>query len=592
MELMQYWKVIRKSLWIVLLIVAVGLSGTTAYTLTRPVEYESSATLLLNPAVPSALVPYVQTQVAANIADSYTQLMRTRSFAEAVQKELPFPISTEQVGRALTTRLRPNTLFYDITARMDTPERAQQLVTAIVKVFLSSNAAQQTQSQGSGNSAKSIARERLEDRLEYLSNQIQTYQNQINAVESQPSSQARDSRLLELRGQMFTLQQSETDAIVALAQLSDDGAMANSALPIDQPLPGKALSRRLLTNLGLALAVSLLIGVGIAFLRDYLDYTIRSPQYLEEVLKLTPLAAIGKVGSSGRASLYGYGRPRKHKQPNEVQSEGGVVHPSLVVLERPRSPESESFKILRTNLQFSSVDKPIRTIAVTSATPGEGKSFTACNLAIAMAQGGKRVILVDTDLRKPTVHKVFGVPNDIGFTNLVVGATMDVASAIKPAPGVENLSLITSGPLPPNPSELLSSHHAGELMAQLASQSDIVIYDTPPAAAVTDPVIIATRVDAVLLVINAGVTRRDMVVRAKQALENVGTAVVLPILNRVAAREMQGYYYYYSYYGSGSEKVSLNGNGTNPDGKTPHTGAQAEGTDMVRADGADKRKAR
>ncbi len=136
MELLRYWKVIQKSLWIVLLVIAIGLTSTAAYTLTRPTEYESNATLLLNPSVPSSLVPYVQTQVAANLADSYTQLMRTRSFGEAVVKELPFQLPAGRVAGAITTRLEPNTLFYRITVRLGDPEQSQQLVKTVLKVFL------------------------------------------------------------------------------------------------------------------------------------------------------------------------------------------------------------------------------------------------------------------------------------------------------------------------------------------------------------------------------------------------------------------------------------------------------------------------
>jgi capsular polysaccharide biosynthesis protein len=373
MELLQYWKVIQKSLWLVLLIVALGLSGTTAYTLAQPAQFESGTTLLLNPSVPSQLVPYVQTQVAANLADSYTQLMRTRSFADAVVKELSFPISAADVTRAITTRLRPNTLFYDVTVRASDPDKAQQLVKAVLKVFTSANADQQRQQAGSDSRAADSAnqmRKRLEDKLKYLGDQITSYQAQLTTLESEAPSQERDVRLLQVRDHLVSLQQTETDTIVAISQLGSDLPPPNSFLVIDQPLPGRPVASKLPTNLALALAVSLLLGIGVAFLRDYLDYTIHSPEYLEEVLGLTPMAAIGIAGASdGRT--YAYGKRRKQKA---AQAEDSTPR-TLVTLTDPKSPVSESFRVLRTNIQFSSVDKGINSLVVTSAAPGEGKKL-------------------------------------------------------------------------------------------------------------------------------------------------------------------------------------------------------------------------
>jgi capsular exopolysaccharide synthesis family protein len=583
MELLQYWKVIQKSLWSVLLIVAVGLSSTAYYTLSQPTMYVSSATLLLNPSVPSSLVPYVQTQVAANLAESYTQLMRTRSFGESVVKELPFPMEPEDVGRAVTTRLEPNTLFYRISGTMLTPEQSEQLVSTALKVFLSGNVLQQ--SPQNTTSIQSEIRQWLENKLTYLGDQIKSYEEQIVALQAQPPSDARDDRILQLRGQMITLQEAETNTLLALAQLPDDSTRANSAMLIDQPLPGQPASNNLLRNLGLALAVALLIGVGLAFLRDYVDYTIHSPAHMEEVLQLSPLAALATIGStSGRAYGYGYGRGRGRKskqagttgangtKESSVESAplGKLGGHKLVTLEFPKSPDAESFRILRTNIQFTNVDHPIRTMVVTSSAPGEGKSFTASNLAVTMAQAGKRVILVDADLRKPGLHKLFALPNQVGFTNLVVGAPAVPEGVMQRVPGVDNLAVITSGPIPPNPSELLNSTQAAQVMEALAKRADMVIYDTPPAGVVTDPVILATRVDATVLVISASTTRRDIVGRVRQNLAKVGVDVVLPVLNRVKLKEMQGYYYYHYYGGAGSVTADEIKGSSN--GHAPHVG--------------------
>jgi capsular exopolysaccharide synthesis family protein len=315
------------------------------------------------------------------------------------------------------------------------------------------------------------------------------------------------------------------------------------------------------------MVVALVLGIGLAFLRDYLDYTVRSPEYMEEVLGLTPMAVVGVIGEGD-----GRGRGRSARHPEGSRATG--IERTLVTLTYPHAPASESFRVLRTNIQFASVDHPVRSLIVTSAGPREGKSFTAANLAIVMAQAGRRVVLVDTDLRRPTLHKLFGLPNTRGFTTLLLNRGDD--DIIQTHPEIPNLRIITSGPLPPNPSELLSTNQAVQVMDQLAQYADLVIYDTPPAAAVTDPTLLAARVDAVVLVINAGVTRRDVVRRVLRNLQNAGSHALIPILNQVKAGDVAGYYYYYSGYDRLPETVpATNGNGkhpaTNGNGKHPAT---------------------
>ena len=557
MELLHYWRVIRKRLWLIALLVVMAISGTAFYTLSQKAQYESVTTLLLNPSVPSALVPYVQTQVAANLADNYTQLLHTRSFDDSVAKEVPFKVSEDGVARAITTRLDPNTLFFHITATMDTPEKAQLLSAAIIKVFLNSDASQQAAATDS-TSVKSQIRQKLQDKLTVLDDQIKQTQDDIAAQQQQPPSQTRDDRLGQLRTDLIGLQSTETNVMLAIAQLPDPQNQPSTAMVIDQPLPGRAVSSRLLVNLGLALVVSLMLGIGVAFGPDYLDYTVRSPELLEESLGLNALGVIGVVGGGHRSAYGGSGRGGKRGSADRAASAGAggaelkrIAGSNLVTLEHPKAPESEGFRILRTNIQFSSPDKPIRSLVITSGGPGEGKSFVAANLAVVMAQAGKRVILVDTDLRRPSMHKLFRLPNTVGFTNLVLHEGMDVTDPLQTVPEVPNLRVITSGPLPPNPSELLNAQQTIQVMNQLAPVADLVIYDCPPTAAVTDAVILATRVDAVVLVIQAGVTRRDVVARVIKTLHTVGVQTIVPVLNRVKTQELQGYYYYY-YHGYGT----------------------------------------
>jgi non-specific protein-tyrosine kinase len=220
---------------------------------------------------------------------------------------------------------------------------------------------------------------------------------------------------------------------------------------------------------------------------------------------------------------------------------------SLVTLTSPRSPVSEAYRTLRTNLEFSSLDEPLRTMVVTSPGPEEGKSTTLANLAVTLAHAEKRVILVDCDLRRPSQHEIFGLSNGVGLTTMVVDE-----EAMRDPPlletGVEGLQLLPSGPLPPNPSELVGSRRMAEIISALSERADIVLFDAPPVIAVTDAAVLASRVDGVLLVIKAGTTKRDHAKRAKALLDKVNAHVVGAVLNNI--KMDTSYYRYYREKGS------------------------------------------
>jgi non-specific protein-tyrosine kinase len=216
---------------------------------------------------------------------------------------------------------------------------------------------------------------------------------------------------------------------------------------------------------------------------------------------------------------------------------------SLVTLTSPRSPVSEAYRTLRTNLEFSSLDEPLKTMVVTSPGPEEGKSTTLANLAVTLAHAEKRVILVDCDLRRPSQHEIFGLSNDVGLTTMVVDEnTMQDPPLLET--GVEGLRLVPSGPLPPNPSELVGSRRMGEIIGTLSELADLVLFDAPPVIAVTDAAVLASRVDGVLLVIKAGTTKRDHAKRAKELLDKVNAHVVGAVLNNI--KMDTSYYSYYS----------------------------------------------
>ncbi len=226
----------------------------------------------------------------------------------------------------------------------------------------------------------------------------------------------------------------------------------------------------------------------------------------------------------------------------------------LITDVNPKSPISESYRTLRTNIEFSAIDESIQVIMCTSAGPSEGKSTTGTNLAIVNAQADRKTLIVDCDLRKPTMHHTFGLSNRQGVTTVLSGQA-DWRNLIQPT-RIKNLYLLPAGPIPPNPSEILGSKRMTQLLSELRTEFQSIIVDAPPALAVTDAQIIATKVDGTVLVVDSGKVKRDAIIKVKSNLEHVNGRILGVVINNVE-RTSDEYYYYY-YYGHEDSKNSSN----------------------------------
>ena len=298
-------------------------------------------------------------------------------------------------------------------------------------------------------------------------------------------------------------------------------------------VPAAPVTPNKVLNIGLGLVVGLLIGIGVAVLREVLDNTVKNAEDFEEL----GVAVLGRVPFDKRTT----------RSPIAFRGD-------------PHNARSEAYRQLRTNLQFVDVDNPPRIIAVTSAVPGEGKSTSAVNLASALAEAGARVCLIEADLRRPSLAKMLGLVGDVGFTTVVIGKA-PVETVLQNAG--RNLAVLTSGPIPPNPSELLISRHARQVIADIADKVDFTIIDTPPLLPVTDGAQVATIADATLLVHRAGKTTRDQAARSIEVLDKVGRHPVGVILNMIT-RSASKYDYEYGYYYTAYRPQSANGTGRHP----------------------------
>jgi capsular exopolysaccharide synthesis family protein len=298
--------------------------------------------------------------------------------------------------------------------------------------------------------------------------------------------------------------------------------------------PHAPIRPRVATNLAIGSFLGVLLGVALAWLLERLDSSVKTPEDLEHKLGVVFLGILPEI----EAQL-----PRTMRRRARLSTVG---QPELIVHDHPRSAVAEATRSIRTNLMFMNPDKPLRRLLVTSAAPAEGKTTVACSIAIGLAQGGLRVCIVDCDLRRSRIHRIFGRVNDQGVTTVLVGdATVDEVA--KPT-AVENLWSIPAGPVPPNPADMLHSERFRSFLAELSERFDRVVIDSPPVAAVTDSVVLSTLVDGTVFVIRAFKTAVSTSAQALRALRDVDAPVTGAVLNAVNLNRHEYAYYHYYYY--------------------------------------------
>lgn len=349
-----------------------------------------------------------------------------------------------------------------------------------------------------------------------------------------------------------TLMQSERENTVVLAGTPNNVSIVDYALPQDGPVEPKRTRAVML-----ALLFSLALGVGLSIFMEYMDDTLHTAQDVETSLRLPAIAVIPQI-SGGRRRLNA--APTTGMQPR-AQSVAGS-NPDLLFNTDPRSPIAEAYRQLRTSILLSTAGRPPKSLLVTSSFPSEGKTTTAINMALSLAQTGARTLIIDADMRRPRLHAIFNLDNNQGLSSVLSSELTEETSlgALQRDEQVGTLNMMTAGRVPPNPAELLGSEQFRRLLAIFENHFDHVIVDSPPIAAFTDGVLVASVVDGVLLVVHSGKSARGVAKRTRQILADVGARIIGVVLNRANLRSTDYYYqgYYDSYYGDTGEDAADN----------------------------------
>lgn len=545
MELRQYWNLLRRWIWLV----ALGglLAGGVTFVINRKMTpvYQASTTLLVTPGSTQPFDNYSSLIASERLAQTYAQLLQSTPVLEETQRRLEAmavedPTNGDPAsGFSVSAQPVQDTQLLWVRVAGTDPDLLTTATNVLVQVFIEWQAEVQRARYAESKANLADEMEQVQATIQQIEDRIRVLQEEGSAAasgggEAAPSA---PNELSRLQDQLVQYRNSYSALLSSYSNIGLAEANSGATVTIVSPAvrPTAPVRPRVMNNTLLAAAVGALLAAGVAFLIEYLDDTVKTPEDLQA-------AGLGTLGIVQRASL-----------DRAVGSADGPKNgsPQLFAISQTRRTSvrltAEAYRTLRTNLQFSSLDRPLHSLVVTSAVATEGKTTTAANLAIVMAQAGKRVILVDGDLRRPAAHKLFGLPNGAGLTTALVEGPEALNGYLQETE-VENLRLLTAGPVPPNPQELLGSQRMQDLLHRLEQDADIVLLDTPPTLVVADANVLAARADGVLMIVNANRTRRAAVQQAVDGLRQVGANLLGGVLNMVDTGRGRSPYYYSSHY--------------------------------------------
>jgi succinoglycan biosynthesis transport protein ExoP len=507
-----YLQVLHHRKWWVGSITVLGLAASLAFSLTAHKQYSATAQLLIqSPVGATGLGTLQQQPVTQTQIETQLQLVTSAPVQQAVRRRLNSTpaVTASEVGQ---------TSVIAVTATSGAPARAALVANLYATAFV--------------QYCQTVATHSLETAEAQLRSQISALGQQLKPFKGNYGS-AEASALLN---QEAVLKEQ-------LAQMQVSGAVEMSAVVLVTPAqaPASPSSPKPVQDTLLGLAAGLSLGLGAAFLRDSLDDRLTSKEAAERAGNAPVLVMAPLVNSLRRGK------------------------PIVVSVSEPTSPAAESYRSLRTSLQFARQEQQLRTILVTSPGVGEGKTSVLANLGVVFAQAGERVVLVSCDLRRPMIGEFFGLSEQVGLTSVLLGQ-QTLTEAVRPVPGLDRLSLLPAGPVPSNPAEMLSSARAAEVFAQLRAHFDLVLVDSPPVLPVTDAAVLSRYADGTLMLAAAGQTRRTDLHRAVERLDQVRAAILGIVFNKVTRQTGRYYGYTYTYKPYPADRVPSHARGLNGSG--------------------------
>jgi non-specific protein-tyrosine kinase len=517
MELRQYIKSVSRWWWLLLLSTAIAATASYAASSRQPRIYQTTTTLLVGQVIQNNNPSNTDFTTSERLAESYAEMAQRQPILQASVDSLNLNMSWQNLKWRVNAYSLPRTQLLGISVQDTSPQRAVAVADEIAyQLILQSPSSPE-------NKAREERSEFVQNQLDDLETRIEAAKARVKGLEGELDSALSARQIQDIQTEIANLETLINNWQTNYSELLNflDGGDSRNYLTVIEPaqVPTTPISPQVTTNIMLAAAVGFVLALSAALLLEYIDDTIKSADDLSASLGLTALGSVNRIN----------GKDYKDK---------------LITSHNPFSPVSESYRMLRTNLQFMTIDQTTQSIMITSPNPGEGKSITAANLGVIMAQANLKTVIVDADLRRPIMHKVFQVSNLDGVTDLMRAPEVNITNQLKDT-GVENLWVITSGSLPPNPSEMIGSRRMAELLERLKETADIIIVDSPPTLPVTDAVVLSSQVDGVILVTQAKRTRRDATKQALERLEHVGARLLGGVLNNVSGK---GDYNHYSYY--------------------------------------------
>jgi non-specific protein-tyrosine kinase len=529
LELRHYFMVVwrRRAIVIITVLVFVGLSVIYDF-VAKPVYRASTDVLLQGNLAESILSPDTTAQNTASVdktrVSTEMEVIQSKSVQAAAEKTLgeTVDVSVSQSG---------DSDVVTISANGTDADKAAKIAQTYAETYISTRRAQLTQNYSDASTQLQLLVDDLNRQAADLQAPLDALDAQINATTSTQQKAAlqaqRDATAKDVSDQRSKIDARQSTASAQLDQLrlASSVALTGGAQIISAAdAPKKPVSPDPVRNGLIALFGGLVVGLALAFIVDHADDRIKDKDDLESATHGLP--TLGLIPS--------------------VQGWRDSNAPVLATVVAPESPASEAYRTLRTSLQFIALERTATVVLFTSPSLGDGKTTTIANVGVALARAGQRVVIVDCDLRRPRVHRFFAHDNQVGFTSVLLRDVV-LGEAVHRVEGEPRLAILPSGPPPPNPSEMLSSKRAADIIAALREEADYVLIDAPPVLPVSDSLILAGRVDAVVLVASAGSSTTPLVRRAIEMLTQVDAPLVGTALNRADAADVYGYRYGYQY---------------------------------------------